>query len=127
MITERYRSGKMATTQANQSKKAVDGIWGTYGIQIKEGGYLPFNTGIASDHRLLWIKISLSYTFGHSEPAMRQPTARNLRLDNRRGVRIYNRTSSTFIKGHNVKERLENSVPKPPFPPQLNIAVNTRY
>eukprot|EP00957_Ditylum_brightwellii_P162662 12386581-Ditylum_brightwellii.AAC.1 len=107
----------MATTQTNQSKKAVDGIWGTYGIQIKEGGYLSFDTGIVSNHRLLWIKISPSYTFGHSEPAMHHPIARNLRLDSHRGVRVYNRTSSIFLKGHNVEERLDKLNTKATFPP----------
>eukprot|EP00957_Ditylum_brightwellii_P080138 6094831-Ditylum_brightwellii.AAC.1 len=116
MITERREPGMMATIQANQSKKA-----------IKEGGYLPFDTGIASDHRLLWIKISLSYTFGHSEPAVPLPTARNLHLDNHRGVRIYNRTSSIFLKEHSVKETLEKLNANATFPPQLAIAVNTRH
>eukprot|EP00957_Ditylum_brightwellii_P099288 7562990-Ditylum_brightwellii.AAC.1 len=48
---------------------------------------------------------------------MRNPTARNLRLDGHRGVRIYNRTSSTFLKGHNAKERLEKLIAKATFPP----------
>eukprot|EP00957_Ditylum_brightwellii_P070192 5332353-Ditylum_brightwellii.AAC.1 len=76
----------MATTQANQPKKTVDGIWGAFRIQIKE------------------------------EPAMRHPTSRNLCLDNHIGARIY-RKSSTFLKGHDVKERLKILNAKATFSP----------
>eukprot|EP00957_Ditylum_brightwellii_P009529 719074-Ditylum_brightwellii.AAC.1 len=77
----------MATTRGNKSKQAVDGIWGTYGVQISEGGYFPFHTGIKSDHRMPWIRVSLAHIFGHTAPAMRRPTGRNLHLDNTHGQR----------------------------------------
>eukprot|EP00957_Ditylum_brightwellii_P124676 9502803-Ditylum_brightwellii.AAC.1 len=48
---------------------------------------------------------------------MRHPTVRNLHLGDHRGVSIYNRTSSTFLKGCNVKERLEKLNAKATFPP----------
>eukprot|EP00957_Ditylum_brightwellii_P067657 5135289-Ditylum_brightwellii.AAC.1 len=55
LITEKHGVGKCATTRGNKSRKAVDSIWGTQGVQIDAGGYLPFHTGFQSDHRLLWI------------------------------------------------------------------------
>eukprot|EP00957_Ditylum_brightwellii_P187111 14251546-Ditylum_brightwellii.AAC.1 len=76
---------KCATIQGNKSKRLVDGIWGTMGIKIEEGGYLLFHEGIKSDHRLLWIRIQLAYVFGHPEAAMPNPCARKLRMDHKKG------------------------------------------
>ena len=42
LITDRHGMGP-ATTKSNESGEAIDGIWGTPGITIKAGGYLPFN------------------------------------------------------------------------------------
>ena len=121
LITNRHSIGKCATSKGNKSIKAVDGIWGTRGIKIEDGGYLPFHTGIVSDHRLLWIRISLKYVFGHIKVAMRRPAARNLRMDGTKGQRIYNSTSNKFLKHHKVKERFEKlneSASYPPTPEQ---------
>eukprot|EP00957_Ditylum_brightwellii_P020613 1554566-Ditylum_brightwellii.AAC.1 len=75
LITERHSKG-LVTTISNQSGEAVDGIWGTVGIKITAGGYLPFHYRILSNHRLLWVKILLTRVFGHPEPPMRRPKAR---------------------------------------------------
>eukprot|EP00957_Ditylum_brightwellii_P211960 15366810-Ditylum_brightwellii.AAC.1 len=117
LITEKHGLQKCATTRGNKSKQAVDGIWGTMGIKIEAGGYLPFHTGIASDHRILWIKVVLSYIFGHTEQAMKKPVARNLRMDDEKGKHIYKKTTSTFLRAHQVKERLEELNHKATYPP----------
>eukprot|EP00957_Ditylum_brightwellii_P203034 15332944-Ditylum_brightwellii.AAC.1 len=108
---------KCATTQGNKSKRAVDGIWGTMGIKIEEGGYLPFHECIMSDHRLLWIRIQLAYMFGHPEAAMCKPCARNLRMDHKKGQKICSDTSRAFLKAHKVKERLGALNAEATFPP----------
>eukprot|EP00957_Ditylum_brightwellii_P118020 9001148-Ditylum_brightwellii.AAC.1 len=100
LITEKHGVEKCATTKGNKLRKAVDGIWGTLGVQIDAKGYLPFHTGFQSDHRLLWIRVSLAHIFGHTECAMRRPAARSLRMDDTRGQKIYNNTSSKYLKHH---------------------------
>jgi hypothetical protein len=117
VITERHGLLKCATTRGNKSKQAVDGIWATLGIKIESGGYTPFHTGICSDHRLLWIRVSLSYIFGHVEQAMRRPAARNLRLDDNKGVHLFNKTSKEYLTAHKVKERLEALNKVATYPP----------
>eukprot|EP00957_Ditylum_brightwellii_P205732 15345146-Ditylum_brightwellii.AAC.1 len=86
VITERHGLGP-ATTRGNMTRQAIDGIRATHGVKITEGGYLPLHQGYRSNHRLLWIKLCLEYTFGTIEHPMRRPAARNLRTDDKRGQR----------------------------------------
>eukprot|EP00957_Ditylum_brightwellii_P006983 529124-Ditylum_brightwellii.AAC.1 len=59
LIREQQGTDGPATTRSNKSRHAINGIWGTLGIQIIARGYLPFRLYIRSDHRLIWAKFKL--------------------------------------------------------------------
>eukprot|EP00957_Ditylum_brightwellii_P123946 9448189-Ditylum_brightwellii.AAC.1 len=42
LIREQHGMDGPAATRSNKSRQAINGIWGTLGIQIIAGGYLPF-------------------------------------------------------------------------------------
>ena len=46
-----------ANARTNKNVQEIDGIRGSQVISITQGGYLPFQYGPTSDHRILWIKI----------------------------------------------------------------------
>ena len=74
LITEKYGKKGPATTTRSKNHKTVEGIWGTIGLSIKEGGYLQYHLGIKSDHRLIWIQIAISIALG-SQISPSKPTA----------------------------------------------------
>ena len=51
-------------TQEEKKKQTIDGIWGSKGIKIYQGGYLPYQFGPKSDHIILSIKIPHLVAFG---------------------------------------------------------------
>ena len=57
IILKRHGKKAPATTRSNKIIQPIYGIWGTTGINLTTGGYLTFNQGPYSDHRLLWIII----------------------------------------------------------------------
>ena len=68
MITSKHGGHRPVTTRSNKKGQAIGGIWVSQGIIIYQGGYLPFNDGPKSDHRLLWINISYKIAFGKTKP-----------------------------------------------------------
>ena len=64
MITNKNGGQGPGTTIPNKKGQVIDGIWASQGNIIYQGGYLPFHDGPKSDHRLLWINISLDIEFG---------------------------------------------------------------
>ena len=64
IITNIHGGQGPGTTISNKKFQAIDGIWASQGIIISRRGYLPFQNGHKSDHRLLWIKIAHKITFG---------------------------------------------------------------
>lgn len=81
LITKRHGTSGPATTRSNKSSEPIDGIWGTQGLSVTAGGYLPFHQGPKSNHRLLWIKLSHQVAFGGLSPPFKSPAARKLRLN----------------------------------------------
>lgn len=116
LILDRHGTDGPATTRTNKSREAIDGIWGTKGISIHSGGYLPFHHILKSDHRLLWIRISRAHALGSVVPPMRRPAVRDLRLKDRRGVRIFNRTSKKIRRQHDINQRLATIMENISFP-----------
>ena len=55
-----------ATHNRNTSREPIDGIWVTQGLRVSATGYSAFNEGCPSDHRVLWIELTYSSTFGHN-------------------------------------------------------------
>jgi hypothetical protein len=53
-----------ATQNRNTQREVIDGLFGTPGVIITNGGYLGFGDGCPSDHRLLWFDATYSVAFG---------------------------------------------------------------
>ena len=99
LITDRYGSMGSGTTISNKKKQAIYGIWGSKGIKIFQGGYIPFHFGTKSYHRLFWIKITHLVAFGDKNPPLRSTAARRLRLHHQRVQKIYQNSGISQDKG----------------------------
>lgn len=117
LITEKHGTSGPATTRSNKSDEAIDGIWGTLGISIIAGGYLPFHFGPKSDHRMLWIKLTHQVAFGGSQPPFRAPSARKLHLRHPRGQKRYITYLKQFLRKHKVLERFRALASRRSCPP----------
>ena len=70
----------------------IDGLWGTPGITMSQGGMLPFNSGvIGSDHRLSWIDVTYLTAFGTIPPVVQSFAARRLHLQDKRAAQRFRR------------------------------------
>ena len=56
-----------ATHSRNKTRKPIDSIWASHGIEAISCGYLPFHDGkgFPSDHRLVWVDFCNESLFGH--------------------------------------------------------------
>ena len=80
ITTDKHGGQGPETKQSKKKVQAIDGIWASQGTIISQGGYLNFNDGPKSYHRLLWIKISHETAFVKNKALYRSPAARRLRL-----------------------------------------------
>jgi hypothetical protein len=55
----------------NRGSKPIYGIFMTQDLYIFQCGYMPFGTGIGSDHRCLWIDIREARRFKCDDPKVR--------------------------------------------------------
>ena len=106
LILDKHGAGP-ATTRSNNSDRAIDGIWGTAGVAINAGGYLPFYSGPKSDHRILWIKVSYQVAFGSLSPPSRSIATRRLLLRDKRSVRTYLSNLAAFADAHQLGPRAQ--------------------
>ena len=106
LITDRHGKGP-DTTKSNESGVAIDGIWGTPGITIKAGGYLPFNQCVRSDHRALWVKISYQVAFGTLAPPLRKVGARRLRLNDEVSMRKFSAVLEKWYDRRDIPARTQ--------------------
>jgi hypothetical protein len=84
-------SSPPATCDKNDNRQPIDGIFTTLEIDITAGGYLPFNNGCPSDHRVLWIDVPYKNVFGYSTPQIINPKPRRLNNNNPKLVEKYNK------------------------------------
>ena len=56
-----------ATHNRNKTRKPIDSIWASHGIEAISCGYLPFHDGkgFPLDHRLVWVDFCNESLFGH--------------------------------------------------------------
>jgi hypothetical protein len=67
----------------------IDGVFCTRSLDIKAAGYTPIFFGIKTDHRLVWIDISLESAFGTDSHLFKTANARKLQLDQPNVVNQY--------------------------------------
>ena len=106
LITDRHGKGP-ATTKSNESGEAIDGIWGTAGISIKAGGYLPFNQCVRSDHRAIWVKISYQVAFGTLAPPSRKIGVRRLRLNDEISMKKFSEVLGKWYDRKDIPTRAQ--------------------
>ena len=96
-----------ATCDKNNNRQPIDAIWVTPGLLPVLSGYLPFDEGCPSDHRLIWIDIVKDTFLGNSSK-LATPKPRRLKASDPRIVEKYNHLLLNEITTHNLLLRLRS-------------------
>ena len=100
----------------NEGTKTIDAIFVSSDLKVDRCGMLDFDEGIPSDHRPLWLDISLKELFDKSQPSNPISNSRRLNLQDPRTVSKYKTTLQKYLRKHKVKEKviaLKNTVTIP--------------
>lgn len=73
--------GSPSPNTYSQGTVPIDGIFCTRSLDIKAAGYTSLFYGLKTDHRLLWIDVSLESAFGIDSNPFKKATGRKLQLD----------------------------------------------
>ena len=106
LITYKHGTEGPGSTRSNKKKNAIDGIWGSTGSEKTFCGYIPVNHGIKSDHRMIWVKISLANALVNKTLPSKTPSARKLRLHHPDGQKKYIPKIRHITRQHNLLPRL---------------------
>ena len=118
LITYKHGTEGPGSTRSNKKKNAIDGIWGSTGSEKTFCGYIPVNHGIKSDHRMIWVRISLANALGKKTLPSKTPSSRKLRLHHPAGQKKYISKLRHINIQHNLLPRLralENHQKCPPL------------
>ena len=95
----------------------IDGIFVSASLMhFNASGYLPFGY-FMSDHRMLWIDIPESAILGFNLPPLMTPKARKLQCGDPRISNKWNALYSTYIKEHNLHNRVFQLEALSSYPP----------
>ena len=83
----------------------IDGIFVTSSIHPSKCGYTEFDWGMHSDHRLLWMDINASHTFGTLHPTW-IPRARRLKLIDPRIVQKFLKLRANKLESSSLPARI---------------------
>ena len=83
------------------------GIWGSQGVTISEGVYIPYDFDPKPDHRFLWIKILHLVAFGEKK-TIRSPEVRRLRIFHTRGQNNYISKLGILTRQSNIPQRIRD-------------------
>jgi len=101
-------TGLPPTATHNRGSTAIDGIYVSQRLlPLITGGYLAFDAGIPSDHRLLWIDIPGTVLGFDEETKIHKPKARRLQCRDPRVVQRYTEALSNSLMQSNAFQRLE--------------------
>ena len=103
-------------TRSNKKCQEIDGIWASQGIIISRRGYLPFQNGHKSDHRLLWIKISYNNAFRENKASYRVTGANILILNHIRYKDKYTPNIILLTMKNNLLQYLRELEPAGIYP-----------
>ena len=85
LIKDQHGGGVPGTTRSNNRNNAIDDICGSPGLSTIICRYLSFHYAITLDHRLIWVKISLSSALGDKTLPSKDLYAQNSRVHNPSG------------------------------------------
>ena len=109
ILTTRHPTTPLtATCNKNMNEIAVDGMWCSPGLDIEQCGMSGFgevNIG-KTDHRILWVDISMKSAFGYIPPAPTYKQPERLNTKNPKCVQRYTKLVKTRHKEERVLERL---------------------
>jgi hypothetical protein len=91
-ITTRHGNSQPST--CNRGNKAIDGMYVSSTIMIQKGGYCPFNT-FPSDHRALWIDVTINNICGNNMAPVLHPQARRLKCND---PKIQKKWTTLYLK-----------------------------
>ena len=104
--------GNSAPNTMIQGTQPIDGIFGTTDLHAVRSGYMGFDWGIASDHRILWIDLNYAQTLGTNSPPLWRPATRRLKCNDPRTVKQFNILRHKFLEKSPIYEFIMN-LPKP--------------
>ena len=125
-ILEKY--GEDAPATYIDGRTPIDGIFITWSINIKRGGYTAFDDGIQgqrTDHRCLWVDLNLTDIFGSRNPPLMRFAGRRVKSKHPQVVHKFNTSYKNFVVRHNLAQkiyRLEAEVTFPITPEQQQQA-----
>ena len=95
-------------TCSRSSHDPIDGIWCSRALHIEAAGYAGFDDAplFHTDHRFLWVDISLHSALQHPQPMLAYHPPCRLSLTDPRVVRRYNRLVRAEYEQHNLPSKL---------------------
>ena len=107
-ISSRFTDPPPTFNQTKQLSRPIDGIWVSAGLDILKSGYLAFEEGCPSDHRLVWIDLDFEQIFGCPWNRMAVRPAQRLKVNQPKSVQRYNKAVVQSLKTYGLIERLES-------------------
>ena len=117
-----HKLGPVAPNTYRDGTVPIDGIFCTASLEITAAGYTPIFWGMATDHRLIWIDISLESAFGKNSNVFQPPSARKLQLDQPNIVDQYLGHRIQLMKKNQLEERT-NALYEKVFSGQKGLAI----
>ena len=105
IISSKHKNPPPTYNRNKQFSHPIDGIWATSGLDVIKCGYAPFEDGIPSDHRRIWIDIDYKTTLGCSYQKIRQRPIRRLKCSDPRLVTKYNESVYQKLKDTGILQR----------------------
>ena len=101
----RTRYGYVEAPSTHQrGSNPIDAIYVSETIEVTKGGYDPGMPEI-SDHRLLWVDISMDSLLGIDRGEISRPKAKRLQLSNRAITERFNKTMLQQMDAHQMLQR----------------------
>lgn len=100
-LTERHGQGPASHIRGS---KAIDGIWVSQNIEMLKGGVEAGNK-ILSDHRMLWVDLTLDSILGARRGTVDKPSTRRLKTTNKEAVHKFNSILQRELKRHKLVKK----------------------
>jgi len=105
-------TGLLTTATHNRGSTTIDGIYVSPELfSAIKGGYLTFDAGVPSDHRVLWINLPGAILGFDEEYKLRNPSTQRLQCWDPRVVTKYVQHLSLSLTDANAFQRLDNLLP----------------
>ena len=88
------------TCHKNSHRTPIDALFVTGGISPSNGGYLPYNTIMQSDHRPLWIDIPYTSALGFNPPVLQKRPPHLVDIQDPRNIQSFCRQAKKLWKAH---------------------------